>query len=353
MADAASEPRTELTTAVAFPLLERYHGFAIAGKGKAALARAGLRVQHTKTTSALAPGLSADDARRAPQLPGATDSLLTASRTVAGVGADADLARAALLALEPALVKDVGANYFIGLRVEASPGFAAAAQRVREDAERRYGHERLDGARLPRCRWTLCLLVLHVYTPAALEEVCHALHSHLGPALQACGLAPSSAAAGESGCAASLGMDTRASFPDAGGSERMPVTRIGFEGLRALGPSKLVAMVCAEHATRLRKLSGLLHGFLARWAEPKPPSILPHVTLFKHTWVPGDKKGKAKSTATARDMAMQRQDWSGLDFSAEVCVGPQAPWSLLQIEGGGGASMGEIPHSVVWQFEGR
>jgi uncharacterized CHY-type Zn-finger protein len=178
---------------------------------------------------------------------------------------------------------------------------------------------------VPSTRWTLCLLVLHVYSPAALQQVSDILEQRLGPALEESGLA---VADGHSAA-------------------------LRFAGLRSLGPSKLVATVADEDAAKLRSVAAWLHCHLATWAEVKPPSSVPHVSILKITWILGNKKGKTMANAAAKTLAMHRADWSAVAAGFRAVEVEAVGWSLLEMHPGGGASMGVAPHTVAWQQQAR
>ena len=105
--------------------------------------------------------------------------------------------------------------------------------------------------------------------------------------------------------------------------------------------------ICEEDAGVLRGIATSLHQHLQPWAETKPPVILPHVSLFKISWVPNDKKSKSASAATARQLKMHKEDWSeaSQEFNATV---QGAPICLFELHPGGGASMGNDRHLVAW-----
>ena len=284
------------------PLFRRYHDAARTGKAKAALAKLGLT-----------PVPSSSDG----------DLLLLDCQLAEGDAAAAGLLEQAAAALNMAIGKNFDANYFVGVDLGGSTAFEAALAAVHATVRQRSAGsaeaEAVASACLPSTRWTLCLGVLRIYSPQQLAEIQAVLSDELAD-----------------GAAAKL--------------------RVGFEGLRCFGASKLAAAVAADDAVALSELAARLAARLPRWSGGyKPPG--PHVTVVKFTWPLGDKKAKAASSQAAGRASLHKLDWSG----AEGCssglptpfavlaenVGPLS-LSLYEMHPGGGAGMRDDPYAVAW-----
>ena len=115
---------------------------------------------------------------------------------------------------------------WIGVELGGSAAFKVAAAAV-HDAVRRHSQGSGDEiaastACLPPTRWTLCLGVLRLYSPQQLSEVTAVLHEEL--------------------------------------SSEAAALRLGFEGLRCLGPTKVAATLAQQDAATLSELAARLHG---------------------------------------------------------------------------------------------
>eukprot|EP01063_Lacrimia_lanifica_P001731 TRINITY_DN10898_c0_g1_i1.p1 TRINITY_DN10898_c0_g1~~TRINITY_DN10898_c0_g1_i1.p1 ORF type:complete len:289 (+),score=36.53 TRINITY_DN10898_c0_g1_i1:230-1096(+) len=280
---------------VALPLFRRYHALA-ASRCKGELMRLGFRV---------VPPTEADAEADVLHLEAATD--------VAGNSDDA------AVAVARGLAKAVDGNYWVGVEVGgdgfagAAAGVAAAVRRRAEGGEAEYV-AMVEGACLPPTRWTLCLCVLRCFSPADLAAVEAVLHTEL-PRLGAAAL------------------------------------RLQFDGLRALGPTKLAATLAPEAAAAARAVAAALHGRLAKFAATQKPVDAAHVSLVKFSYPLGDKARKAASVKAAGRLGLHKVDWAA-DPEARVIAAlpPLAapPAGLYEIHPGGGVEMGAAQYVSVW-----
>lgn len=295
-------------------VFSRYHRhFTHSAKGKAALQEIGLEYCHDAS-------ISDDDGQL----------LLVGTADGDDSACDRDALKAEQLdeVVVRVLGKSVGGNHWVGFQLAADTAFRAEAERVHaevmgrcvsggdgDDDQQQQLRTTLQQACLPAARWSLCLMVLRIYSPAALEQVTCTLREAL-PGLMA-----------ETGAAGAW------------------VRTLRFSGLRCLGPSKLVATLCEEDAARLRPLVAGLHAKLSRWAEQPSSATVPHVSLVKFSWPVGNKKAKAASAAAAKRLALHKLDWSGVSFDVAAHVGPVR---VLAMHLQGGAAMApDEPYPVA------